>query len=440
MDASMSASPDRMFLAFALLSLAFTWNVHRPWFRFVVPSVLSFFLGWLTGELALHHLAAQLVVALLFLGAGAAGTLTGKVALAVLALSFAGLVASHIAAMSTRERVLGELRAVLGASYEEELLPSLAPPAAPPVTNAQRLYPFRIRRPDVEVLRDRVFHQEGRLRLRLDVYRAPAAPPPLPGAPRPMLLYVHGGAWVLGDKERQGLPLLNHLAARGWVCATTSYRLSPRATFPDHLVDVKRAIAWLRAHAAELGGDPGFLVVSGGSAGGHLAALAALTGNDPAYQPGFADADTRLSGCVGIYGVYDVLDRGGHYRNRGLRLLLTRRVLKVSPEADPEAWSRASPLEQVHAGAPPFLLLHGTHDSLVPIGMARDFAAALREAGAEVALAEFPGAQHAFEIFPSVRAGIGLEVTDRFLSHLYSRFTRRRETEPPPPPRGVAVA
>ena len=125
----------------------------------------------------------------------------------------------------------------------------------------------------------------------LDVYRrartrtARACPDPLPDPRR-----------RLDDRQEApaGLPLMYHLAARGWVCVAANYRLSPRATFPDHLIDVKRALAWIKRHGAEYGADPDFVVVTGGSAGGHLAALVALTANDPEYQPGFEDVDTTV--------------------------------------------------------------------------------------------------------------------------------------------------
>ena len=86
--------------------------------------------------------------------------------------------------------------------------------------------------------------------------------PPRPAPPIgvPPLLQIHGGAWVIGDKREQGLPLMHHLAASGWVCFNANYRLSPRATLPDHLVDCKRALAWIREHADEYGVDPDFVV------------------------------------------------------------------------------------------------------------------------------------------------------------------------------------
>ena len=106
-------------------------------------------------------------------------------------------------------------------------------------------------------------------------------------------------------RSPQAYPLLSHLADHGWICVSIDYRVSPRNTWPDHIVDVKRALAWIKEHIAEYGGDPDFVAISGGSAGGHLAALAALTPNDPQFQPGFEDADTSVVAAVPIYGRYD---------------------------------------------------------------------------------------------------------------------------------------
>ena len=116
----------------------------------------------------------------------------------------------------------------------------------------------------------------------------------------------------------------------GWVGFNIDYRLSPAATFPDHLVDVKRAIAWVREHAAEYGADPDFVCLTGGSAGGHLCALAALTADDPAYQPGFEDADTSVAAAVPFYGVYDLTDSEGIYYSELLEWVLERFVLQGS--------------------------------------------------------------------------------------------------------------
>ena len=141
----------------------------------------------------------------------------------------------------------------------------------------------------------------------------------------PVLLQVPGGAWAIGMRRPQAYPLLSHLADRGWVCVSMAYRVSPRHTWPDHIVDVKRALAWVKENIAEFGGDPNFVAISGGSAGGHLAALATLTPNDPQYQPGFADADTSVVAAVPVYGRYDWDSTEG--AGRPERAGRTRRIL-----------------------------------------------------------------------------------------------------------------
>jgi acetyl esterase/lipase len=221
--------------------------------------------------------------------------------------------------------------------------------------------------------------------------------------------------------------MIAHLAARGWTCFSIDYRLSPRATFPDHLIDVKRALAWIRENGAAHGADPSFLVVCGNSAGAHLAALAALTANDPEYQPGFEHADTTTSACVPLYGVYDFADRHGVWPHSAMKDLLERAVMKVTREAAPEAYDKASPIARVHAAAPPFFAIHGELDSLVPVGESRRFVEALRAvSAAPVAYAEIAGAQHAFEIFPSIRTALTVRAIARFAEAIHERTVAAR--------------
>jgi acetyl esterase/lipase len=250
----------------------------------------------------------------------------------------------------------------------------------------------------VERLRDLAYFDDGARRHRLDIYRPRH---PVDGAP--VFLYFHGGAWVFGDKREQGLPLMDDLAGRGWVCVTANYGLSPRVAFPEHLVDCKRALTWVRGHIAGYGGDPDFVVVGGGSAGGHLASLVALTSGDPEYQRGFEAADTSVAACVPLYGVYDFTNRDG-LRGPGLGRLLERSIMKEPLNGSRPEYERASPMDRINGDAPPFFVVHGANDTLVPVGEARSFAARLRRSSsAAVAYAELPGAQHAFEIFPSIR-------------------------------------
>jgi len=284
----------------------------------------------------------------------------------------------------------------------------------------QLAFPLLLRDRRVDRVKDLRYAEGAGRRHLLDVWRPKR---PSEHGPAPVLLQIHGGAWIVGDKAQQGLPLMLHLAAEGWVCVAINYRLSPRVKFPDHLVDCKLALAWIREHIADYGGDPDFVVVTGGSAGAHLAMLTALTPNDARFQPGFEDVDTSVSGCVPFYGPTDLVDlfridqRGG----RNFRNNMTRWLMGSTPEDDPGGWADASPITHVGPGAPPFFVVHGANDNLVPVRQARALVAALRaESHERVCYAEIPGASHAFEVFHSVRAGIVVNAVDRFLAWLES--------------------
>ncbi len=212
------------------------------------------------------------------------------------------------------------------------------------------------------------------------------------------------------------------LARRGWICVAVEYRLSPRATFPDHIVDVKEGLAWVRTHIADYGGDPNRLVITGGSAGGHLSSLAALTpGLD---QPGFETADTHVSGCVPFYGVYDFTDRAGHWRGDGLERLLAQRVMKATLADARERYERASPMSAITADAPPFLVVQGTGDTLVPPSESELFVQLLRQTSkAPTRLLEVAHAQHAFDSLPSLRTCAALETVVAFCESVTAATT-----------------
>ncbi len=407
-----------LFLAVALVGAWFTYNAFRPHYRHPRLSVVSFFAGWLTTELAFHHLAWQVLVTAVWVWFGALGDWPGWVGLGIPLVSWLGLarlLRGATTAETVVEKALGE---GLGVDYQKDIRPEVLDQFAPGVDWRQILMPFPMWHPEVERLRDVVYAQVDGFKLKLDVYRHRSRP-----KNAPILLQIHGGAWVLGSKNEQGIPLMLQPASRGWVCVAINYRLSPRATFPAQLVDVKRAIAWIRRHADEYGANPDFLVVTGGSAGGHLCALTALTANDPEYQPEFAEVDTSVRACVAFYGVYDFADRHGHYYHPGFAKLLSKHVMKVHPQKDPAAYDRASPLARITTGAPPFFVIHGDRDTLVPVGVARQFVQTLREhSRAPVVYAEIPGAQHAFDIFPSLRATFVIHGVERFLAWAYSRY------------------
>ena len=405
------------FLLRQLVTAALTANAVRPvpGYQAAVPSMAA---GWLTGELAPHLLA--LTAADTAYAAARGRSRTGRV---LAAGSSAALAAIVVQSTRSRRHVDQALAEALGDDYLERLSATYTDlDLSTPLR--QLAMPFSVHDEEVEVLKDISYDAEHGKRGLLDVYRQRGAD--LRNAP--VLLHVHGGAWSIGDKEHQGIPLMLHMAARGWVCVTINYRLSPRDAFPAHLVDVKRAIAWIRREGAAYGADPDFVAVTGGSAGGHLAALAALTPNDPEYQPGFEDVDTTLQAAVPHYGVYDFAGATGTRRAEQLRdLFLARRVLFKDPGSELDAFERASPLLRVNAEAPPFFVVHGTHDSLVDVDQARQFVEALRGVSQQpVAYAELPGTQHAFDVFPSIRSAHVVRGVDRFLRFSYDAWADER--------------
>ena len=256
---------------------------------------------------------------------------------------------------------------------------------------------------------------------RLDIWRRPDVDY---GGIAPVLLQVPGGAWTTGNKRGQAHPLMSHLVELGWICVAINYRHSPRNTWPDHIVDVKRAITWVKSHIAEYGGDPGFVAITGGSAGGHLSALAALTANDPQFQPGFEGADTRVQAAVPFYGVYD-FTRVDDAMHPMMLPLLERTVLK-QPQTS-ASYVAASPITHVGADAPPFFVLHGSNDSLVPVEQSRRFVERLRTVSAQpVVYGELPLAQHAFDIFGSARAAHAAVAVEQFLAEVYATWQAAR--------------
>ena len=241
-----------------------------------------------------------------------------------------------------------------------------------------------------------------------------------PGRRAPVLLQVPGGAWAVNRKRGQAYTLMSRMVELGWICVSINYSKSPRSTFPAHLIDVKRAIAWVRENIADYGGDPDFMAITGGSAGGHLASMAALTPNDPTFQPGFEDVDTTLEAAAPYYGVYDFTD----FENMHEMMLpfLEHFVLKARYADDPEPFRAASPISYAHSEAPPFFILHGEKDELVPAGQSRVFHAALRAAGATtVGYAELANAFHAFDITPTVRSRLAADAVADFLGVVYGR-------------------
>ncbi|MBV8161826.1 MAG: alpha/beta hydrolase [Acidimicrobiia bacterium] len=415
------------FFAVAVASLLTTLNAVRP-VPTTIVSIASFFGGWLATELAVHRLGIQVAILVVFPLLGGLHGWQGTAAVACVAVSIAGTL--YLIYVSTHAGEVAEaaLKEGLGDDYVSRIDADLAARHDPSVPWLRLLLPFRMGLPEVERIRNVSYGPHGR-RNKLDVYRRTDHP-----TGSPILLQIHGGGWVLGSKDEQGIPLMQHLASRGWVCFAANYRLGPKTRFPDMLVDLKRALAWIREHAADYGGDPGFVVVTGGSAGGHLTALVALTQNDPEYQPGFEDADTSVFAAVPYYGVYDFTGRNnvrGKTGERGMRKFLERAVMSTKLADDPEGWAKVSPLDRITPDGPPMFVIHGHNDTLVPVGEARHFVEKLRRASRQpVVYAELPGAQHAFDIFPSIRTAHVIRAIERYVDFMYSRYRAQSGRRP----------
>jgi len=227
----------------------------------------------------------------------------------------------------------------------------------------------------------------------LDLYRPPAATGPLP-----LVLYIHGGGWANGHTRQSGAfsdfpAVLADLSARGYIVASLEYRLSKEAPFPAAIDDVRTAIRFLRANAARFGVDPTHVATWGGSAGGQLAALAALqcggapTGEDKS-NPTQSDC---VQAAVGWYGVYDFATMPGAIAGAENAYLDC-----VKPDCPADRVKAASPAAHVDAKDPPMLLIHGTDDKVVPVAQSQQLAATLKAAHVPVTLDIIPAVGHSW--------------------------------------------
>ena len=306
---------------------------------------------------------------------------------------------------STRDASIAALRGIVSADDLNAEWPQ--PEGTPPVWGA-----VRHRR---HLYRRSVHYGDSPAQL-LDVWRRKD----LPAEPAPVLIFVPGGAWVHGSRAVQGYGLVSHLAELGWVCVTIDYRVAPHHRWPRHIMDVKAAIAWARANVDKFGGDRNFIAVAGCSAGGHLAALAGLTANDPKFQTELPEgSDTSVDAVVGIYGRYDWEDRSTPERVRFVDFL-ERVVVKRRIDRHPEVFRDASPMARLHSNAPPFLVIHGSRDSVIPIEQARSFVDRLRAVShALVGYIELPGAGHGFDLLDGARSGPMAHATALFLNQVH---------------------
>ena len=393
-----------------------TANAYRPVGERFPPAVmLSGPAAMMTTELPLQTIAAQQFTTLVLASRGALRSRFGRAGLALSAASWLALYNLHREAQRAAVVLEDALARELGSDYRSRIVAPLTPPVDVPLTRSEVALAQRGSRSRYLRAADASYGEYGKRNL-LDVWaRADLAS----DAGAPVLIQIPGGAWVSGRKTGQSYPLMSHLAERGWVCVSISHRLAPKAKWPAHVVDVKRAIAWVKEHIAEYGGDPSFVAVTGGSSGGHLSALAALTPNAPEFQPGFEDADTTVHAAVPMYGVYDLVDNE-RLAHRGLQPHLERMVFSAKLTDDRATWELASPQYHLRPDAPPFFVIHGGNDIFTSAPQARRFAETLRAVSTQpVVHAELPYAQHAFDVVGSVRTRHTVRAIERFLAVSY---------------------
>ncbi|MEU5669822.1 alpha/beta hydrolase [Micromonospora sp. NPDC047753] len=248
--------------------------------------------------------------------------------------------------------------------------------------------------------RDIVVHEVPGFRpLTLDLVVPVTAP-----RPAPVLLWIHGGAWLFGSPKQppDWLMTVDPFTAAvraGFAVASAQYRLSGEAHFPAQLDDVKAAVRWLRRHGGTVGVDGERIGAWGESAGGHLASMVALTGDD--------QDDTHVRAAVCWYAPSNLLTMQSQAHPSGTidhdAADSPESLLIGAPLPDNPGLGRAaSPITYVTDQAPPMLLIHGDQDLVVPVGQSEELAAALTKAGAEVELSVVQGADHCF-------AGVPLE-------------------------------
>jgi acetyl esterase/lipase len=258
------------------------------------------------------------------------------------------------------------------------------------------------------------------------------------------LVYIHGGAWFMWDKDSYTRPFFRHLVAQGHTVMDVAYRLCPEADIYGMIGDVKRAIAWIKANASRYGVDPDKVVLGGASAGGHLALLAGYTPGHPELTPeDVKGVDLSVCGVLSYYGFTDLLDlyqrmnleqkeglppvpigTNPDFAERGRLFGRLDILLGGWPQDAPHMYPLASPTAHVRPGCPPTLLIQGRQDSFVPVDATCAHHRKLVEAGVPAINVVYPWTEHAFDlILPQIAptAQSALYDVDRFLALLSNK-------------------
>jgi acetyl esterase/lipase len=259
----------------------------------------------------------------------------------------------------------------------------------------------------VQAHRDIEYVADGHERNKLDLYL-----PEKGDGPLPLVVWVHGGAWWAGSKENcPALPLVE----RGYAVASINYRLSQHAVFPAQIEDCKAAVRWLRANAEKHGIDADRVGVWGASAGGHLVALLGTAGDVKEFdgKGDSAEVSSRVQCVVDWFGPANFLTMRGRHDNADSP---EAKLIGGAIQDNKEKAARANPITYVDKNDPPFLIMHGEDDRVVPINQSEELDQALRAAGVDVTLVRIPDAGHGGPGFntPAIRK----QIDDFFAKHL----------------------
>lgn len=241
-------------------------------------------------------------------------------------------------------------------------------------------------------------------RQKLDLYI------PKGDGPFPLVIWVHGGGWEAGSKE-SGNPAAG-LLAKGFAVASTNYRLSQQAQYPAQIHDVRGAVKYLRANAKKHKIDPECIGVAGASAGGHLVALLGTGGECKELEGnvGPKDVSCKVSCVLDFFGPTDL-----HALSRGIAIPPITKLIGGTTKEKPEMAKLANPITFADKKCPPFLIVHGDKDPLVPVSQSELLNDALKKAGVETTLLIIPGAGHGNGVFtPELMA----KYNDFFEKHL----------------------
>jgi acetyl esterase/lipase len=389
----------------------------------VVP---QFIICWLWIELAFFHVIFLLVLLVLTLVDLASWSFLTVLGVGLTAYTIKMLWDLHQESLASTT-FINAVREGLGSDYLKNIPHDRRANItleAGPTQDEQWKLPFSFKRDFITTKKNIVYGPNDRNTLDIHCPKEPS------DTPRPVMLQIHGGGWIIGYGDRQALPLRNKLVEAGWIFVAINYRLSPKAQFPAHIVDCKQALVWIKENIAEYGGDPNFILATGGSAGGHLCSLLALTANrhQEVMQPGFEDADTSVQGCLPMYGVYDFCDSNPETDHMPFNQFLSeQKVMPMPLEEDRAFWEMMSPASQIQDDHPPFMVVNGIPDTLTLVENARFFVEKLEQTGVEpLVFAEVERAPHGFDIFYSPRCIDSVNACHVFAETLYSNYLNNK--------------